>query len=119
MLTWHALAKLRMHHDLTLRLLRDATVKLGQQLRNFQKNVCPHYETLDSQSEADARARASARTKKGVGKTANSGQRKVHQFNIATTKIHSLGDFEEEIVQNGTTDGFSTQLVYFLDLSCL
>ena len=39
--TWHALAKLRMHADSSLKLLDDATTCLGIALRYFTRVTCP------------------------------------------------------------------------------
>ena len=40
---WHALAKLRLHTDTTLKFLEQATVILGRKARHFKKTVCAAY----------------------------------------------------------------------------
>jgi hypothetical protein len=44
---WHGLAKLRMHTDVTLRILDDTTTSLGEQLRHFQAETCSAYTTCE------------------------------------------------------------------------
>ncbi|KAH7904408.1 hypothetical protein BJ138DRAFT_1138545 [Hygrophoropsis aurantiaca] len=56
---WHALAKLRMHTDATLALLDRETISLGAILRDFQKGVCPAFNTRELKREADAQMRRS------------------------------------------------------------
>lgn len=54
---WHAMAKLRMHNDLTLDILEAATVSLGQTLRRFVEKTCPAFDTKELAREYDARMR--------------------------------------------------------------
>ena len=54
---WHGLAKLRMHHDLTLDILDSVTVSLGKMLRSFKDITCPAFTTKELRREASARAR--------------------------------------------------------------
>lgn len=58
---WHGLAKLRMHHDLTLNLLDSVTETLGEQLRNFSQKICPKFDTLELRREQQARLRREAK----------------------------------------------------------
>lgn len=103
-LSWHALAKLRIHTDITINKLRICTVRLGKELRSFQKDVCVHYDTYETAREAQARVRNGP-------DTATTGKKK-RSFNILTSKIHALGDYCEEIIQFGTTDNYSTHPVW-------
>lgn len=115
-LSWHGLAKLRLHSDATIKLLRQETVRLGKELRMFQKDVCSRYETYETPKEAASRVRAAASRMESAGAPANVegiSTRKRRTFNLSTSKIHALGDYVEEIVAYGTTDNFSTQLVSF------
>ncbi|KAH6881005.1 hypothetical protein BKA70DRAFT_1342256 [Coprinopsis sp. MPI-PUGE-AT-0042] len=57
---WHALAKLRMHHDQTLEMLEQTTVMLASQFRKFQQETCQRVVTVELQREAQARARRAA-----------------------------------------------------------
>jgi len=54
---WHALAKLRMHHDLTLDIMESVTACLGKLLRSFANVTCPAFKTKELRREADAHAR--------------------------------------------------------------
>lgn len=114
MVAWHGLAKLRIHSEITLELLQVETVRLGEELRRFQKDVCPHYDTYESDRETQARIRAAAARAHAQGKaqaSEGSGGKKRKAFNLQTSKIHALGDYVEEIRLYGTTDGYSTHPV--------
>ncbi len=65
---WHALAKLRQHTDLSLVVLEEATVRLGEVLRHFQQNICMAYETKELKREVKARTR---KTTKKTNKSAS------------------------------------------------
>lgn len=137
-LTWHGLAKLRLHTELTLTLLRSATVRLGREMRNFQKNICPHYETRETAKEVEARARAAARREGAALASSNTqevpagslaappvnpsttqttsaitqkGARKPFAFKLTKPKFHFVGDYVPDIESSGTTDNYSTQTV--------
>ena len=43
----HGLAKLQMHHDLTLNLLDSLMETLGEQLWNFSQKICPEFDTVE------------------------------------------------------------------------
>ncbi|KAG6805905.1 hypothetical protein H0H92_013522, partial [Tricholoma furcatifolium] len=47
MAEWHALAKLRMHTDSTLRALEDLTKEFGQLIRQFRDLTCNHFATSE------------------------------------------------------------------------
>ena len=58
---WHALAKLRMHNDLTLDIMDAATVSLGKKLREFSQKTCSAFETKELSREYNARMRKHAK----------------------------------------------------------
>jgi hypothetical protein len=58
---WHGLAKLRLHHDLTLDLMDAVTVSLGEKLREFKQNTCSAFVTHELQQEFSARIRRGAK----------------------------------------------------------
>jgi hypothetical protein len=58
---WHGLAKLRMHHDVTLDIMESLTVSLGKLLRSFRDVTCPAFKTKELRREAEARARRELR----------------------------------------------------------
>ena len=51
---WHGLAKLHMHSDLTLDILDEVTISLGEAFRNFQDKVCSAYNAKELPREANA-----------------------------------------------------------------
>lgn len=109
--TWHALAKLRLHTNTTLRLLREATVDIGNLLRKFSDTVCPAYTTKDLPREAEARARKARKTDSTSLNTTASTATKLRSFNMNTYKMHALGDYANTIQQLGTSESWSTQVV--------
>jgi hypothetical protein len=54
---WHALAKLRMHNDLTLNIMEAVTVSLGKKLRKFSQITCSAFATKELPREYNARIR--------------------------------------------------------------
>jgi len=136
---WHGLAKLRMHHDLTLDILDSVTVALGNLLRSFSDVTCPAFETKELRREADARGRRESRkaaashyvvsnvppvdqASTGPGDSSIRPAiehrtpggvvgRRPKKFNLGTYKGHSYGDYAKAIREYGTTDSFSTESV--------
>ncbi|THH32816.1 hypothetical protein EUX98_g1394 [Antrodiella citrinella] len=107
---WHACAKLRMHTDSTLHLLKSATTSLGSQLRSFAKKICTSYDTRELAGEEAARARRRIKAKQ-AGKAVKDGVqgKKTKKLNLSTYKLHALGDYLISIIFFGTTDSYSTQ----------
>lgn len=109
---WHALAKLRMHTEYTLRLFDAKTKHLGTCLRSFATNTCEDYETQELLSEVAARNRRNikkATTTQGASSVNSSAKRK--RYNLRTIKHHFLGDHPSTIRMFGTTDSHSTEPV--------
>ena len=120
--TWHALAKLRLHTETTVRALEHSTRRLGNVLRDFQKTICAHYITKELPGEEAARGhRTAALAKKKNNdpevrtKQTKQGKRERH-FNLSTYKLHVLADYPAAIRRYGTADGFTSQVVSFLIL---
>lgn len=137
MAEWHALAKLRMHTDLTLGWLHECTASLGTQLRRFQSYTCSFFDTRELPSEEAARRR---KAKKAAPSTKPSRKEKIPTgetnqgppsnvdsepktlkappkkklFNLVMIKLHALGDYVNTIKLFGTSDSYSTQPVSFL-----
>ncbi|TEB34543.1 hypothetical protein FA13DRAFT_1753571 [Coprinellus micaceus] len=103
---WHATAKLRLHHDITLQLLDYTTTWLGAQMRLFVHTTCSRVATKELQQESDTREK-----REGNGKGKGASTRKPVKFNIFTIKFHFLGDYVPAIQRFGTTDSFSTETV--------
>ncbi|KIK11502.1 hypothetical protein PISMIDRAFT_122575, partial [Pisolithus microcarpus 441] len=112
---WHALAKLRLHTEDTLKSLKYTTRLLGQQLRKFQAFTCASFQTTELPSKTAARNRrreAKFESQKGEStSTSHPGTRQLKTFNLSTYKIHALGDYVDTIRMFGTTDSYSTQMV--------
>lgn len=103
---WHALAKLRIHHDMTLQLLDYTTTWLGAQMRLFNHRTCSRTSTKELQREADSRAK-----REGKGKSKGKTARKPAKFSIFTIKFHFLGDYVSYIKRFGTTDSYNSETV--------
>lgn len=114
---WQAFAKLRLHTDSTVGYLSVATTELGTKLCRFVRTTCEAYVTHELPREQEGRARRKrAKAARGTpGETApdplppTSAKRKM--FNMFTYKLHALGDYLMAILQYGTSDSYSTQVV--------
>lgn len=58
---WHAMAKLRMHNDLTLAVMDTVTISLGKKLRAFTEKTCPAFATKELRKEYNTRLRREAK----------------------------------------------------------
>ena len=65
---WQALAKLRLHTERTLDILRDVTRSLGIALRAFQKHMSTTFETRELPREAASRVRKKIKASQKQGK---------------------------------------------------
>ncbi|KAH6890808.1 hypothetical protein BKA70DRAFT_1441711 [Coprinopsis sp. MPI-PUGE-AT-0042] len=113
---WHALAKLRMHHDLTLERLESATVELGSHFRRFQVETCAKVKTFELPSEAEARTRRAASRdaqqegNKNVQQDSEASSRRPKAFSLSTPKYHALGHYAQQIRHFGTVDSFTSEI---------
>ena len=112
---WHALAKLRLHTDYSLKLLDKASRLLGGQLHKFRDFTCAAFKTTELASETAARWREKACSLNtippGSSTTSATSAAQPKSFNLATYKLHALGDYVHSIRLFGTTDSYTTQLV--------
>ncbi|KJA23581.1 hypothetical protein HYPSUDRAFT_101562, partial [Hypholoma sublateritium FD-334 SS-4] len=113
---WHAMAKLRQHTELSLKVLESVTIQLGGLLRNFRDTVCKAFDTKELNREVAARMRRMSKKStspiaSGSTQTASntSGKHSNKGLNLNTYKDHSLGDYVEMIRRNGTVDSYSTE----------
>ncbi|OSD02393.1 hypothetical protein PYCCODRAFT_1410834 [Trametes coccinea BRFM310] len=107
---WHALAKLRLHTQVTVDIFRDATKHMTEAMRQFAGTTCQRWETWELAKEAEARVR---RQEKARGSTGAPTQRepKIVTFNVLNTyKYHSLPDYPDSIESTGTLDNYNTQV---------
>lgn len=98
---WHGYAKLRLHSDSSVHVLKGATTIFGTLIREFKNIVCPRYKTKLTAREQQARDRR----KKGSSSAAD------YVFNISTYKLHAMGDYALSIIDFGTTDNHNAQNV--------
>ncbi|CDO68243.1 hypothetical protein BN946_scf184842.g6 [Trametes cinnabarina] len=114
---WHALAKMRMHTDTSVKLLHDTMAVLGYELRHFAAVTCAAFpDTRETVAEYDTRKRAEARrTARGPPAVHSGGDpvpfngRRLRHFNLKTVKLHFLGYYAPTVKKSGTTDSYTTQ----------
>ncbi|KAK0421714.1 hypothetical protein EV421DRAFT_1724714 [Armillaria borealis] len=117
---WHALAKLRMHTDLTLERLKNCSTIVGKELRRF-RDWSRDFDTVELPKEVNIRVRRAAKKSETEASRHNEtesqpvpassphpGPQK-RQLNINTYKFHAIGDYAPTIPVFGTTDSYSTQ----------
>ncbi|THG93081.1 hypothetical protein EW026_g8053 [Hermanssonia centrifuga] len=102
---WHALAKLRLHTETTLRIFEKATTNVGTTVRRFAF-TCKDIDTRELPSKEVARGRHEAAQGKGRSAPGNKQQ----LLNLSTFKWHDLGHYVAIIRQLGTTENYSTQV---------
>ena len=112
---WHALAKLRMHNDLTLQVMEAVTKSLGHRFRAFRDKTCAAFATKELRREYNARMRrrtkkAATHAKKAVTYTTNgpiedslSSSTNPTSFNPSIPSSHSATDSER--LQSSTPTG--------------
>ena len=108
--TWHALAKLSIHTDTSIRLLDTATTALGAGLRYFVGVTCPAFNTVETTAEYSKRYRRKTASSTSQ-KSPESAGRQPKTLSLKTIKLHFLGDYVECIKSFGTTDNYTTALV--------
>lgn len=116
MAEWHALAKLRMHTEVTLKHLENATVAIGKELRSFRDKSRDAYTCKELPGETSWRARHQRKKKEKEPPSDNAPPLpelppKTKLLNLCTYKLHALGDYVHTIRMFGTTDSYSTQIV--------
>ena len=115
---WQALAKLRLHTEDTLALLRQALRQLGAQTRKFQRVTCQAFQTKElPQESAEQHRKEMADVQSGQRRKPPTSGAQPKTFNINTYKFHALGDYETMIRRFGTTDSYSTRVVSVLLVS--
>ncbi|KAF7356030.1 GLOBIN domain-containing protein [Mycena venus] len=106
--TWNSYAKLRMHTSSTIQNFSNVTTVLGRKVREFIRITCSYFTTYELPKETE-RARRDAQKNPATARPSNPS-RKVKEWNVATYKFHSFGDYPTVIPKIGTTDSYSTQL---------
>jgi hypothetical protein len=112
--TWHALAKLRPHDEVTTTELRASTKRLGVIMRLFHDEVCKDAPTTDLPKEAEAKKAWKAKEgTKGKAKDTDKPEKSFRPFNLITYKMHALSHYPDFIEHISTTDNYNTQTVSF------
>src|SRR5712671_3426422 len=113
----HALGKLRMHTDATLKHLESLTKEFGLLMRQFRDHTYTDFQTVEQPRERAARIH---QRQHDQAKTLNTGSmwtmsssQKRKKLNLLTPKFHFLGDYVQTIQLFGCTDSFSTQVVCY------
>ncbi|KAJ3554423.1 hypothetical protein NM688_g3120 [Phlebia brevispora] len=120
LLLFHALAKMRLHRESTVRIMESVVRHLGKAVRVFAKKS-KKYPTKELPNEVAARGRREIRAAKQ--KTQNSEtfadrapqqapsrlQAKLKFLNLSTFKWHNLPHYPWWIRRIGALDGYSTQ----------
>ena len=113
--TWHALAKLRMHTETTIRDLEHSTRRLGFIVRDFKRTICAEYQTMELPPDNAPRGRRKAaftsQKPSQQNKKGKNSETKKKQFNLTTYKWHALADYAAAIRRFGPTDGYTTEVV--------
>jgi hypothetical protein len=106
--TWHALAKLRLHTDISLADLEESGKGMCNTIRKWMRQMCKKVKTQELKKETEARGRRTAAlAAQGQGGAGTSGKLEKN-FNFNTPKVHRIMDYPNAIRQFGPTDGFST-----------
>ncbi|KAI0366150.1 hypothetical protein BV20DRAFT_1038521 [Pilatotrama ljubarskyi] len=109
LVNWHALAKLRLHTEVTVEIFRAATNHMYAAVRMFARTTCETHTTHELKKEADARTRR--RAADSSRKVAASSERRIVKFNVWNTyKYHCLGDCPDCVVRAGPLETTSTQM---------
>lgn len=118
LVTWHSFAKLQMHMDDTISFFDTAITRLGYSVWKFQKTTCTSYQTTELPQESAARMRHHAALIAKGPRSARqpSSMPTIMKLNLSTYKYHALGDYPNTIRQFGTTNSYSTQMVWFPSL---
>jgi hypothetical protein len=109
---WHSYTKMQLHMELTLDSMSRAFTSLTQQLQKFRHHVCENYTTVELPRERASWHRWEAHNESWTTDTPSSSPKR-KLFNMKTYKFHALGDYVQSIKLFGTTDSFTTQIVWY------
>lgn len=108
---WLFLAKLHIHSETTLQVLRGVTKQYGTAVRKLQKDTL-HIQTMETPSEVQSRKRRAAKAAEKTGNlaslTAFSSSARPRPLNINTIKNHQSPHVVEAIEEFGATVSYST-----------
>ncbi|KAI0349313.1 hypothetical protein OH77DRAFT_1507530 [Trametes cingulata] len=108
LVNWHALAKLRLHTDITLSIFRTATRHMCEAMRAFANTTCTRHKARELEKEAEARVRQVVRKDP---EAQPDRKRKIVRFNTLNTfKYHALPYYPDYIERSGTADNYTSQI---------
>lgn len=110
--SFYTSSKLHMHTDRTVSDNRNLISLLGEAIRQFKKYTCAEHEAEVPPNEG-RRVRRKARQMGGatiIRKTVMQ-----YSFNMNTSKMHSLGDYPYHIINFGSLNSYTTEVVCALD----
>ncbi|KAI0641473.1 hypothetical protein C8Q79DRAFT_919741 [Trametes meyenii] len=111
---WHALAKLRLHTEVTLEIFEGATRHMYEGMRVFATTTCKHHVTHELAKEAETRIRPNAQGATSA-RSKSQKKRRLVRFNTPSMiKYHQLCHYPRFIRRSGTTDNYTTQIVSIL-----
>lgn len=105
---WYALAKLRIHTNLTLLFFEETFKKLSRKWRKFQDYTCTAFKTVELPKEASARQRRSTQCSETNTSSMEFTGARVKKLNLNIYKCHAMGNYMRTIRIFG--EGESTQL---------
>ncbi|KAJ3557650.1 hypothetical protein NM688_g1363 [Phlebia brevispora] len=111
LLLWHAMGKLRMHTEPTIKILERVTTDLGKAVRAFARKS-KSISTYELHRESEARKRRELANQKSGQNTsgkATNNERRIKHLNLKTFKWHDLPHTAEFIRRFGMTENYSTQ----------
>ncbi|KAG6835741.1 hypothetical protein H0H93_015071 [Arthromyces matolae] len=92
---WHALAKLWLYTEETVQWLEETTREPGRQLRRFEKEICPRFDTQELPKEAAARGRRKAQVAQQAAQASEAAK-------SSTSQAVPAGDIPEDFPANTT-----------------
>ncbi|KAK0185545.1 hypothetical protein F5146DRAFT_937576, partial [Armillaria mellea] len=120
---WHALAKLCMHTEFSLKVLEQVHIALGNSICHFANVTCSAFQTVETDKEYAAQCQADnchiakvsggnlPHTSTSTANLPGPGGKRPWQFSLVTSKLHALGDYPSQIRCYSTTDSYSTMIV--------
>ena len=110
---WHGLAKLHLYSDNTLDIMDDVAVGLGVQFCEFHNKICPKFQTWELPHKAATHQRHTQKNHQSRANTeTNNKEPYLKNSNLETYKYHLLGNYIATICRLGTTDSYSTTMVF-------
>ena len=114
MADWHTNAKLCLHTDTTIEMLKGLTCSFGFLIYHFANKICILYDARELLKEEVVHAwHWAKKVKHGDAPALTTPLKGALKkcFNLLTYKLHTMGDYVYHIIQFGTTDLYSTQMV--------